>query len=420
MENIRIPGSHASPLVLSGLAVDDAVVPIAERSISTMPRITMLARIFTSAALLIATSLSSGLPAQGCTSGTFWQRDSLPAVPSSIPTGVSVIQGLCEGESIGVVFEMPAGMPVQKITKVVAPWGAAFGASGFLAALDIEVYDGVSFSGATVNMGQRVFSLTQDANQNMQVASHGLNQFDTSGYNIIVGGQPPVAGVRRFAICFRTDTNFHPSGSCAAGWPANFFTDNSQFQFVCNPSITPQQTSIMQIAGQGWRDAALATVQGLQLCPLFYSGVFAVRCCSEDAFPASYASFGTGCPNSIGTAQLINSVLPRLGQTMIVNVTNMPVGLGLMITGASNQTSTLGFLPADLTAFGLPGCDLRVSLDLTDGIITFGTTGSWSLAIPNQTNLLGSQFYQQAFVFDPPLNSFGGAMSDAAAWQIGN
>jgi hypothetical protein len=105
---------------------------------------------------------------------------------------------------------------------------------------------------------------------------------------------------------------------------------------------------------------------------------------------------------------------------MIVNVTNMPIGLGLMITGTSNQASTLGFLPADLTALGLPGCDLRVSLDLTAGIITFGTTGSWSLAIPNQTNLLGSQFYQQAFVFDPPLNSFGGAMSDAAEWQIGN
>jgi hypothetical protein len=45
-------------------------------------------------------------------------------------------------------------------------------------------------------------------------------------------------------------------------------------------------------------------------------------------------------------------------------------------------------------------------------------SGTW--AIPNQTNLLGSQFYQQAFVFDPPLNSFGGAMSDAAEWQIGN
>ena len=383
----------------------------------------MLARTLAQLAVLFALSPSASLVAQGCTSGTFWQRDTLPAIPTALPTGVSIIQGMCEGESAGIVFEMPANMPVQKITKVVAPWGAAFGANGFFAALDFEVYDGVSFSGQNVNMGQLVFSLTQNANQNIQVSSHALNEFDTSVYNIVVGTQPPIGGVRRFAICFRMDLNFHPSGSCATGWPANFFTDNSQavsFPFTCNPNITPTQTSIIQILGQGWRDAALATVTGIQLCPLYYSGVWAIRCCSEDAFPATYTSYGPGCPTSIGTPQLINAVLPRLGVAMITNVTNMPIGLGLMITGVSNQSSTLGFLPLDLTSLGLPGCFLRTSLELTDGILTFGTTGSWSLNIPNQVALLGSQFYQQAFVFDPGLNAFGGAMSDAAEWQIGN
>jgi hypothetical protein len=378
-----------------------------------------LARLAIPLSLLTASTLT----AQGCTNGTFWQRDSLPAIPSSLPTSVSIIQGMCEGESAGIVFEMPANMPVQKITKVVAPWGAAFGANGFLAALDLEVYDGVSFSGQNVNMGQLVFSLTQNANQSMQVSSHALNELDTSVYNIIVGAQPPVGGVRRFAICFRMDLNFHPSGSCATGWPANFFTDNSQapsFPFSCNPNITPTQTSIIQIIGQGWRDAALASVSGIQLCPIYYSGVWAIRCCSEDAFPATFSSYGAGCATSIGTPQLVNAVLPRLGATMITNVVNMPVGLGLMLTGTSNQSSSLGFLPLDLSAFGMPSCFLRTSMDLTDGILTFGTTGSWSLNIPNQLTLLGAQFYQQAFVFEPGLNPFGGAMSDAAVWQIGN
>lgn len=374
------------------------------------------------AAALLALPISS-LTAQGCTTGTFWQRDSLPAIPTSIPTGVSVIQGMCEGESAGIVFEMPANMPVQKITKVVAPWGAAFGATGFQAALDVEVYDGVSFSGQNVNMGQLVFSLTQTANQNMQATSHGLNELDTSVYNIIVGAQPPVGGVRRFAICFRMDLNFHPTGSCATGWPANFFTDNTQapsFPFTCNPNITPTGTSIIQISGQGWRDAALASVTGIPLCPIYYAGVWAIRCCSEDAFPATFASYGAGCATSIGTPQLLNAALPRLGTTMITNVTNMPIGLGLMITGVSNQSSSLGFLPLDLGPFGMPSCFLRTSMELTDGLLTFGTTGSWSLNIPNQVALLGSQFYQQAFVFEPGLNTFGGAMSDAAQWQIGN
>jgi len=384
----------------------------------------MLTRPLDVLAAIAMVALSSIASAQGCTvaNGTWWQRDQLAVVPQGL-TGVSVIQGMCEGESAGVVFELPANMPVQRLTKVVAPWGAAFGAAGFNAALDLEVYDGVSFNGQNVNMGQLVFSLTQQANQNLQAQSHGLNELDVTPYNIIVGGQPPVNGVRRFAVCFRCDINFHPSGSCQTGWPANFFTDNSQqpsFPFVCNPNITPTQTSIIQIAGQGWRDAALAQVSGIPLCPIYYSGVWAIRACSEDAFPASYTTIGAGCANSIGTSGLINAVLPRLGQTMIVNVTNMPIGLGLMVTGTSNQISTLGFLPFDLSGLGITGCMLYTSIDLTDGLIAFGPTASWSLSIPNQATLLGTKFYQQAFVFDPGLNAFGGAMSDAAEWQIGN
>lgn len=361
---------------------------------------------------------SSPLLAQGCASGTFWKRDSLPISPSGL-TAVSVIPGMCEGESAGVVFEMPANMSVQRITKVVAPWGAPLGVSGFQAALDVEVWDGVSFSGATVNMGTRVFSLSQAAASNLQVQSHALNELDTSTYNIIVGAAAPTGSppVRRFAVTFRTDINFHPSGSCAAGWPANFFTDNATAGGPCN---TPLRTSIMEIQGQGWRDTALATVSGFPLCPIFYKGVFCIRACSEDAFPAFYTSFGTGCPNSLGTSQLLNAALPRIGQQMIVNVNNVPQQLGMMITGTSNTLSTFGPLPVDLTPFGMPACFLRTSLDLTDALFTFGPIASWSLNIPNQGGLLGAQFYQQAFVFDLTLNPFGGAMSDAAHWQIGN
>jgi hypothetical protein len=366
---------------------------------------------------------ASAAIAQGCP-GTFWKRDTLPDVPTGLG-GVSVIQGMCEGESAGVVFEMPANMPVQRLTQVVAPWGAALGVAGFQAALDVEVYDGVSFSGPIVNMGTRVFSLSQAATSNMQVQSHALNSLDTSTFDILVGTAPPTGSppVRRFAVCFRIDLNLHPTGTCATGYPANFFTDNSQqpsFPFVCNNVLTPQRTSVIEIQGQGWRDASLATVSGISLCPLYYSGIWCIRACSEDAFPAYYQTLGPGCPNSLGTSLLLNSQLPRLGQTMIVTVTNVPAQLGLMLTGASSSTSTLGPLPLDLTTFGMPGCQLRASLDLTDALFTFGTTASWSLAIPNQTPLLGARFYQQAFVFDPPLNAFGGAMSEAAEWQIGN
>ena len=373
------------------------------------------------AALLLATpSTSRG---QGCPGpGTFWKRDTLPVVPTGL-TGVSVIQGMCEGESAGIVFEMPSTMPVQRITQVTAPWGAALGVGGFQALLDLEVYDGVSFSGANVNMGTLVFSLSTQASANMQVQSHGLNSLDTSTYNIIVGaaagtGSPPV---RRFAVCFRCDINLHPTGSCAGGWPANFFTDNAQFpSLTCNNVITPQRTSIMEIQGQGWRDAALATVSGVPLCPFYYSGIWCIRCCSEDAFPASYTTFGAGCPSALGISHLIPATLPHIGTNLFVVVDNLPYNLALMITGTSNTISTLGPLPVNLGVIGMPNCSLRVSLDFTTGLVGGGTSASFLLGIPSSTGLLGLQLYQQAFVFDPPLNPFGGAVSDAAIMQIGN
>ena len=385
------------------------------------PGCPMFHRTLVLAALLLA--IPSTARAQGCPGpGTFWKRDTLPVVPTGL-TGVSVIPGMCEGESAGIVFEMPATMPVQRIKQVVAPWGDQYGTPGFQALLDLEVYDGVSFSGANVNMGTRVFSLSTQASANMQVQTHGLNTLDTSAYNIIVGAAPGTGSppVRRFAVCFRCDINFHPSGSCALGWPANFFTDNSQgFGFTCNNVITPQRTSIMEILGQGWRDAALATVGGTQLCPFYYSGIWCIRCCSEDAFPASYTTFGAGCPSALGVSHLIPATLPRIGTNLFVVVDNLPYNLALMITGTSNTTSTLGPLPANLGVIGMPNCLLRVSLDFTTGLVGGGTSASWLLAIPSSTGLLGLQLFQQAFVFDPPLNPFGGAVSDAAIMQIGN
>lgn len=377
---------------------------------------------------LVALALTFGTSAaaQGCVTGTFWKRDTLPDIPTGLTT-VGVIRGMCEGESAGVVFEMPATMGAQRITRVVAPWGhAPGGTNGFQAALDVEIYDGVSFSGASVNMGTLVFSLTSQPASNMLVQTHGLNAFDMTPYSAIVGVAPPTApgNVRRFAVCFRCDVNSFPS-TCAAGYNANFFTDAAPLlSLTCDPLVTPPGRCVMEILGQGWRDPALTTVPGpfgpVQICPLYYRGIWCIRACTEDAFPSFYTPFGPGCPNSIGTSGLLNAALPRIGQTLIVNITNVPSQLGLMITGTSNVVSPLGPLPLDLTPIGMPGCMLRTSLDATDTLLTAGTTASYTLGIPNQVTLLGLRLYHQAFVFDPPLNAFGGAMSNAAEWQIGN
>jgi len=372
--------------------------------------------------------LCLGLPcvpavAQGCTTGsdTWWQRDTLPVAPTGL-SAVSVIQGLCEGESAGIVFEMPANLGPQVVTQVVAPWGAAGGVNGFNALLDVEVYDGVSFSGAVVNMGTRVWSMTQSLNSNLQATSHGLNSLDTSTYGIVVGIAPPNGTplVRRFAICFRCDMNLHPTGSCATVWPANFFTDNNQAGgFTCNNIITPLRTSIMEIAGQGWRDAALATVSGIQLCPLYYKGIWCIRCCTRDAFPASYTTFGPGCAGGLGVPSLQPITLPRLGQNLNVLINGLPHNLCFLVTGWSNTQFALGSLPYDMAPFGAPGCRLRVSNDMMLFLIGTNSTAFFSMSIPGSPGLLGTLFYQQALALDGAANAFGATLSDAAAASIG-
>ncbi len=237
----------------------------------------------TCSTLVLLVVLCSVLSAQACPSpsDTFWKRDTLPAIPGATPLAISVIQGLCEGEAGAVVFNLPPGMPPQKLTQVVAPFGAVGGTNGFVAQLNIEVYDGVSFSGGIPNMGTQVFNLGAVSANAMQVTSTGLNTLDVSQYNIVVGNNP---AQRRFALAFRVD--FNPTGSCAAGHPANLFTDNAtQISFFCNPNITPAQTSLMDISGQGWRDAATATIGGIPLCPIYYAGVWAIRACSTNAAP---------------------------------------------------------------------------------------------------------------------------------------
>ena len=211
----------------------------------------------------------------------FWQRDTLPQNPGATPLTFSVIPGLCEGEAAAVVFEIPAGLPPQQITQVVCPFGSAGGGQGAVALVNLEVYDGVSFNGSVANMGTQVFDLNAATMNDMQVTSTAFNTLDVSQYNIVVGNDPANL---RFAIAFRMSLNLN--GNCTSGYFSNFFTDNTVGGgLFCNPLITPVQTSLIDIAGQGWRDAALASVGGFPLCPLFYAGVWGIRCCSTNAAP---------------------------------------------------------------------------------------------------------------------------------------
>jgi hypothetical protein len=354
---------------------------------------------------LVLYALSTVLCAQACPSpsNTFWKRDTLPAIPGSTPLSFSVIQGLCEGEAAAVVFNLPAGMPPQKLTQVVAPFGAAGGASGFVAQLNVEVFDGVSFSGQIPNMGTQVFDLGNVTSSAMQVTTTGLNTLDVSSYNITVGNNPTH---RRFAIAFRLD--FNPNGNCTTGYPANLFTDNTVSSgFFCNPNITPAQTSLLDIAGQGWRDGAYATVSGFPLCPFYYAGIWAIRCCSTNAAPPNplqITSLSTMPIQTPGTCVLQFNV-PGFNGFPYVAALSFGTSGGLFVPGGAQVPLT----PDPLFFWSIDPASSGSMLFNFQGIVGASGTGTALLNIPLP---IGAQTIKAAFVAIPPApNPWG--VSDA-------
>jgi hypothetical protein len=116
---------------------------------------------------------------------------------------------------------------------------------------------------------------------------------------------------------------------------------------------------------------------------------------------AQYTTFGAGCPGALGVPALTGGVLPKLGATMTVDISNLPVNVGIMVSGLSN--TLLGGavpLPLPLASVGFPGCDLLVDSLTTDTFVGAANTATWSLAIPLSNPLLGLSLYNQAASLD--------------------
>jgi PKD repeat protein len=144
-----------------------------------------------------------------------------------------------------------------------------------------------------------------------------------------------------------------------------------------------------------------------------------------DTWPVGAISpMSLGCAGSLGVPSLkpVGTTRPKLGTNFDVELGGMPLGIGLMIIGLSNQTGPFGPLPLDLTFLGMPGCPLHVSLDVTATVIgtsAGGTAGTFGLSFPALPANAGFQLYMQGLTIDPLLNAFGAASSDAVALVTG-
>jgi hypothetical protein len=289
--------------------------------------------------------LAPVLHAQTCAPGqTFFKNDVLPANPGQ--SSVSVIQGLCEGEACGCVFDVSSVGSQVKVESAAVGYMQAGGVNGTQALVNLQIYDGVTFPGGVPQLGPLVFDFEAATQGDIGVTSSAINTVDLSGFDITVtSGKLVIAWVMEF----------NPIGTCAAGYAANFATDYPSGLANCNV----HQKNLIDLQGQGWQDASTATVSGFPLCPIYYAGNWLIRACvqpggsSTAPFCAGDGSLATACPcgnnglvghgceNSAATGgALLSATGSTSPDTMVLTSSSeLPSVLSIFLQGSANLTS---------------------------------------------------------------------------------
>jgi hypothetical protein len=152
------------------------------------------------------------------------------------------------------------------------------------------------------------------------------------------------------------------------------------------------------------------------------SGLLAETWINRSAASAAGATYGVGC----GTPSLALTPdatgRPILGQLATATITNAPTTAGAIAIGFSDQTFGPFALPVALTSIGMPGCNLWQSSEILGLGTSALTAGSlqFALAIPNQSNAVGTHLYLQAYCFAPGANSLQVIASNGIDWLVGN
>ena len=149
-----------------------------------------------------------------------------------------------------------------------------------------------------------------------------------------------------------------------------------------------------------------------------------LSCGSGNVGDASWTALPGGCPGSQGTVPNLAmrpGELPILGSTFTVEVTTpAPNQIAIPFMGLSNTMTGSMTLPLSLAPIGATGCFLEVdpaisNFGLSDGLGRL----AFAFSIPNQANLIGLSFYQQALVYDPSANAARIVLSNSGVGVIG-
>lgn len=153
---------------------------------------------------------------------------------------------------------------------------------------------------------------------------------------------------------------------------------------------------------------------------LFANNASAVYYDDLSLTPFEFETIGHGCAGSMAAAQLTCLQMPRLGQSLVVEVNNLPQSVALMSLGFDGVNSPFGPLPLDMGAYGMPGCMLYNNIDVMQFLVGAGGVATSTIGIPTLPTLEGLTFHEQAVVLDPSAgNPAGLVLSDAALVRVG-
>ena len=125
---------------------------------------------------------------------------------------------------------------------------------------------------------------------------------------------------------------------------------------------------------------------------------------------------GAGCAGTLPVSTIRATSQPILGQSLTVDVDNLPQNLAVLVLGFS----TFGPPPLDLAVIGAPGCFGRVSPDVLLTLNGVNNVASFTLAIPSTPALAGFLLHLQSLALDPPANAFGFVASHAYTAVVGS
>ena len=120
----------------------------------------------------------------------------------------------------------------------------------------------------------------------------------------------------------------------------------------------------------------------------------AFRIDDVDCAAASWSTYGLGCANGSSAPDLQLLSLPNLGGNFIVRTDGLTTGPVAMIVGLDSANT-----PLNLPTFA-NGCTLLARPDVVQAMTTIVNLAIYSLAIPNNPALAGTQVHVQAIEFN--------------------